>query len=951
MGGDHRGALKTASLPRRSRHLARLGGIVQGGARGSEHSCSAAGRPGASLGRHGAGAGQHLTTLAWAQPRLEQVRLGQRLGQRLGRRPRWGQQQESAHAGWSGVRPLSSIRTDSRTSTGSGAWQEGSRGEPVQGTYWSPEGQVNGNTVANGVHAADGSNGQELAEANGHLQEELSMGVGTRAGVTIVDTVEQAREVVQRLLAADPNIIHACDTEVMDIDVKAVGPVGNGFVTCVSIYSGPDFDYGEGPGKALWVDNLDEAQGVLDVFKDWFEDERFKKVWHNYGFDRHVLHNMNIDCKGFAGDTMHMARLADSSRDKVVSGGAGYSLESLSTDLLGDRKVPMKEIFGVAKLLKDGTPSKVKELPPIEVLQRGTLDSTHRANFIKYSSYDAESTWRVHEALATDLTNMVWLGSPGSQAFRSMKDFYDRYLVAFGETLTDMERRGIMVNAKDYLASVEVKAKEDKQTCMHQFRSWVESVAGPDGLHINPQSTTQLQTLLFGGAASQKVKGEEVPRERVVKVELTPEETEEYEAFERHLAEAAAASLSSAAAATRAAASATTASLAPGVAAALKETGAGWVTLGNLGLESRSDLEKLTVAKLKELCKICGVKVSGKKAELQARVREALGPEGAEGLGALEGQAATDGQAAAAGVTEEAPFVDPVQDDYSRMSEDDLRDALRARSLRCEGGRGELLQSLREDDAYSYDLLANSANSAPVAATGAPPRTSLMAHSSLPQVTRVQEVAEGGEHAVAAAEASVSATGADAGSTGAEEEARSGEDAEYAARMKEKYGDRITGRPGGKRYREITIRSLGLTPVKYTASGLPSVTMDVLRTLAGKQKMDGSGLDPDNLGSASGHFGGGEAGLDACRAMDALCSMGSIDTMISSFIEPLQKLADDNSRVHCSLNLNTETGRLSARKPNLQNQPALEKDQYKIRDAFTCAPGNRLIVADYGQVP
>ena len=36
-------------------------------------------------------------------------------------------------------------------------------------------------------------------------------------------------------------------------------------------------------------------------------------------------------------------------------------------------------------------------------------------------------------------------------------------------------------------------------------------------------------------------------------------------------------------------------------------------------------------------------------------------------------------------------------------------------------------------------------------------------------------------------------------------------------------------------------------------------------------------------------------------------------------------------RVHCSLNLNTETGRLSARRPNLQNQPALEKDRYKVR--------------------
>lgn len=54
--------------------------------------------------------------------------------------------------------------------------------------------------------------------------------------------------------------------------------------------------------------------------------------------------------------------------------------------------------------------------------------------------------------------------------------------------------------------------------------------------------------------------------------------------------------------------------------------------------------------------------------------------------------------------------------------------------------------------------------------------------------------------------------------------------------------------------------------------------------------------------------------------------------------------------MHCSLNINTETGRLSCRRPNLQNQPALEKDRYFIRKAFRAQAGHKLVVADYGQL-
>ncbi len=69
---------------------------------------------------------------------------------------------------------------------------------------------------------------------------------------------------------------HACDTEVADIEVKEDSPYTHGYVTCASIYCGDDIDFGSGPH--LWIDNLDDAKGTLELFKEYFEDETIKKV-------------------------------------------------------------------------------------------------------------------------------------------------------------------------------------------------------------------------------------------------------------------------------------------------------------------------------------------------------------------------------------------------------------------------------------------------------------------------------------------------------------------------------------------------------------------------------------------------------------------------------------------------------------------------------------------------
>ncbi|KAK4484833.1 hypothetical protein RD792_007432 [Penstemon davidsonii] len=191
------------------------------------------------------------------------------------------------------------------------------------------------------------------------------------------------------------------------------------------------------------------------------------------------------------------------------------------------------------------------------------------------------------------------------------------------------------------------------------------------------------------------------------------------------------------------------------------------------------------------------------------------------------------------------------------------------------------------------------------------------------------------------------------------------------------------GKKNPTKFRKITLRKPDgvdiMTTDKYTASGWPSVGGDTLRHLAGKVSADFDFLDdideevPENVngkafedsvatlsedpdtssyGAAYSAFGGGQTGIAACHAIAALCEVCSIDSLISNFILPLQgdHISGKNGRIHCSLNINTETGRLSARRPNLQNQPALEKDRYKIRQAFIAAPGNSLIVADYGQL-
>ena len=149
-------------------------------------------------------------------------------------------------------------------------------------------------------------------------------------GTTIVNDVESAGYVARHLMsAALRHRWHACDTETHGWNPE-VSPWGSGRVIATSHFVGPGVDFGS--GSRVFVDAT--VPGVLDAFKPYWEDEGITKVYHNYTYDRAMLSNMGIKAKGFACDTMGMARLWDSSRS-IMEGGTGYGLGALCEDLLG----------------------------------------------------------------------------------------------------------------------------------------------------------------------------------------------------------------------------------------------------------------------------------------------------------------------------------------------------------------------------------------------------------------------------------------------------------------------------------------------------------------------------------------------------------------------------------------------------------------------------------------
>lgn len=217
---------------------------------------------------------------------------------------------------------------------------------------------------------------------------------------------------------------------------------------CASLTVDPNIisEEGHAYGLTIWM----KREGPFTTSRNTWKIHRSRKCFTTTALIVMEFQNEGIEVGGFACDTMHMARLWESSR----IGKGSYSLESLSEELY-IRKRPYKEIFGKPHIKRDGTEGKIVDVPEVIVIERSLSDVQDlqrnpetRNEWIEYSAFDAEATWHVRKELESLLKEMYWTEEEvnGTTIDRTMWDFYQRYYRDFGQLLVNMENRGIRVD-------------------------------------------------------------------------------------------------------------------------------------------------------------------------------------------------------------------------------------------------------------------------------------------------------------------------------------------------------------------------------------------------------------------------------------------------------------------------------------------------------------------------
>ena len=129
---------------------------------------------------------------------------------------------------------------------------------------------------------------------------------------------------------------------------------------------------------------------------------------------------------------------------------------------------------------------------------------------------------------------------------------------------------------------------------------------------------------------------------------------------------------------------------------------------------------------------------------------------------------------------------------------------------------------------------------------------------------------------------------------------------------------------------------------------LGEVLFEKLQIPSGKKTKTGYSTNVEVLEMIANN---GELSEDKRMIGKKLLEYRAYKNLLSTYIEPIPKLADKEDRIHTTFNQNgTSTGRLSSANPNLQNIPVRTDDGIRIRTGFVAKEGHSLISFDYSQI-
>ncbi|MCF6332076.1 MAG: DNA polymerase I [Draconibacterium sp.] len=197
--------------------------------------------------------------------------------------------------------------------------------------------------------------------------------------------------------------------------------------------------------------NRDEAQKVLDEFREVFADENVVKIGQNLKYDILMLSNYGVEVKGKLYDTMLAHYL--------IQPDFKHKLDLLCANYLNYKKVPTEDLIG-----KKGKNQRTMRSVPLEKLR-------------DYSCEDADLTFQLKQTIDTDLGKA------------EVREVFEQIEMPLIPVLVHMENAGVRLNSEE-LNRYAVALRQQ----IIQIEKEIFELAGQE---FNVSSPKQLGLILF----------------------------------------------------------------------------------------------------------------------------------------------------------------------------------------------------------------------------------------------------------------------------------------------------------------------------------------------------------------------------------------------------------------------------------------------------------------------